>query len=263
MIPKAQDEAMSVEKPLSIRDYLAPRAAASGRRGPRAARGGQASFSSTLANERKGKAARPADGASPGLTIADYRAQFGIPRLAFRIRKEAGTAAPSAGGADGPAPAAPPPGAPSSRRPSPASRQPERAIQPASRDKASVETFVQKAAAKYDLAPELIRSVIRAESGFRPDAVSPAGAMGLMQLMPETAAELGVSDPFNAGQNIDGGARYLRQMLDRFGGRIELALAAYNAGPGAVEKHAGRVPYPETRDYVQRVLRYSRLNNRG
>jgi soluble lytic murein transglycosylase-like protein len=80
-----------------------------------------------------------------------------------------------------------------------------------------------------------------------------------MQLMPETASDLGVTDPFNVRQNIDGGARYLRQMLDRFGGRLDLALAAYNAGPGAVEKYDGRVPYPETREYVKRVMRFAGL----
>jgi soluble lytic murein transglycosylase-like protein len=122
-----------------------------------------------------------------------------------------------------------------------------------------VETSVQKAAAKYNLSPELIRAVIRAESNFQADAVSSAGAKGLMQLMPETAKELGVTNPFDIQQNIDGGARYLRQMLDRFGGDLKRALAAYNAGPGAVEQFNGDVPFIETRQYVQRVLRYSGL----
>jgi soluble lytic murein transglycosylase-like protein len=81
-----------------------------------------------------------------------------------------------------------------------------------------------------------------------------------MQLMPETAAELGVSDPFDIRQNIDGGARYLRRMLDRFDGDLRLALSAYNAGPGAVEKYAGEVPYAETRSYVERVLRFAGLS---
>ena len=78
-----------------------------------------------------------------------------------------------------------------------------------------------------------------------------------MQLMPETAGDLGVTKPFDIQQNIDGGSRYLRQMLDRFGGNLKLALAAYNAGPAAVEKYEGRVPYAETQEYVKRVLRYS------
>lgn len=122
-----------------------------------------------------------------------------------------------------------------------------------------VEKSIQQAAAKYNLSPELIRSVIRAESNFQAEAVSPAGAKGLMQLMPETAKELGVTNPFDIQQNIDGGARYLRQMLDRFGGDLKRALAAYNAGPGAVEQYNGDVPFSETRQYVQRVLRYAGL----
>jgi hypothetical protein len=113
---------------------------------------------------------------------------------------------------------------------------------------------IRTAAQKYNLSEELIRSVIQAESNFRPDAVSPAGAKGLMQLMPATARELGVTDPFDVEQNIDGGARYLKKMVDRFNGDIKLALAAYNAGPGTVERYNGNVPYPETQRYIQRVL---------
>jgi soluble lytic murein transglycosylase-like protein len=120
-----------------------------------------------------------------------------------------------------------------------------------------IERSIQKAAARYSLSPDLIRGVIRAESNFQADAVSSAGAKGLMQLMPETAGDLGVTKPFDIQQNIDGGSRYLRQMLDRFGGNLKLALAAYNAGPGAVEKYEGRVPYAETQAYVKRVLRFS------
>jgi soluble lytic murein transglycosylase-like protein len=100
--------------------------------------------------------------------------------------------------------------------------------------------------------------VIRAESNFEVQAVSSAGAKGVMQLMPATAKELGVKNPFDIEQNIDGGAKYLRKMLDRFGGSLRKALAAYNAGPGTVIKFGGRVPYPETRQYVQRVLRFSK-----
>lgn len=120
--------------------------------------------------------------------------------------------------------------------------------------KAVLRRGIQQAARKYELPEKLIESVIRAESNFQPDAVSPAGAQGLMQLMPATARELGVSDPFDVQQNIDGGAKYLRQMLDRFGGNLKLALAAYNAGPGTVARYDGDVPYRETRNYVRRVL---------
>ena len=121
-----------------------------------------------------------------------------------------------------------------------------------------IEQNVQKAAEKYDLPPALIRAVIQAESNFQVDAVSAAGAQGLMQLMPATAEELGVKNPFDIRQNIEGGTRYLRKMLDRFGGSLRKALAAYNAGPGAVLKYNGQVPYPETRQYVKRVLRFSK-----
>ena len=125
-------------------------------------------------------------------------------------------------------------------------------------DKQIIERTVQKAAAKYNLPPELITAVIRAESNFNVSAVSTAGAQGLMQLMPATARELGVKNSFDIEQNIDGGAKYLRKMLDRFGGSVRKALAAYNAGPGTVIKYNGRVPYPETRQYVRRVLRFSK-----
>jgi hypothetical protein len=121
-----------------------------------------------------------------------------------------------------------------------------------------IDQNVQKAAAKYDLSPALIKGLIRAESNFKVRAVSSAGAQGLMQLMPATAEELGVKNPFDIEQNIDGGTKYLRKMLDRFGGNVRKALAAYNAGPGTVIKYNGRVPYPETRQYVRRVLRFSR-----
>jgi soluble lytic murein transglycosylase-like protein len=125
------------------------------------------------------------------------------------------------------------------------------------RERHKIEKSIQKAARKYNLSPGLIRGVIQAESNFRVDAVSRAGAQGLMQLMPATAKELGVTKPLDIDQNIDGGAHYLRKMLDRFGGDVKLALAAYNAGPGTVRKYAGNVPYRETIQYVDRVLRFS------
>lgn len=103
--------------------------------------------------------------------------------------------------------------------------------------------------------PDLAHAVARQESGLNPRAVSPRGAMGLMQLMPGTAALMGVSDPFDPEQNIIGGIKYLRLCLTRFDGDTAKALAAYNAGPGNVEKYAGCPPFPETREYVERVLR--------
>jgi len=117
-----------------------------------------------------------------------------------------------------------------------------------------ISASIRSAAKRYNLPVDLIRGVIRAESNFQADAVSPAGARGLMQLMPATARDLGVEDPFDIEQNIDGGARYLRQMLDMFGGNLQKALSAYNAGPGTAMRYNGDVPYRETRDYVRKVI---------
>ena len=104
------------------------------------------------------------------------------------------------------------------------------------------------------LRPDLVRAVVQVESGYNPRAVSSKGALGMMQLLPSTAADLGVRSPFDPEENIRGGTLYLRQLLDRFGGNEELALAAYNAGPTAVDHYGNRVPpYAETQDYVRRV----------
>jgi soluble lytic murein transglycosylase-like protein len=110
------------------------------------------------------------------------------------------------------------------------------------------------AARRHGLDPALVLAVVKVESAFRPQAVSPKGAQGLMQLMPPTARDLGVEDAFDPEQNLDGGARYLRQLLIRYKGDVRRALAAYNAGPGAVDRHKGIPPYRETRQYVRRVL---------
>lgn len=112
---------------------------------------------------------------------------------------------------------------------------------------------IDAAAARYDLAPELVDAIARQESAYNQAAVSPKGAIGVMQLMPGTARTLGV-DPRDAVANIHGGAAYLRQLINRFDGRIDLALAAYNAGPGAVARHAGVPPYRETQAYVATAL---------
>ena len=114
---------------------------------------------------------------------------------------------------------------------------------------AAYRSAIETAAARYALSPAFLDAVARAESGYDPDAVSPAGAIGVMQLMPQTARDLGV-DPHDPRQNILGGAAYLRLLLDRFDGDIDRTLAAYNAGPAAVERHAGVPPYRETRAYV-------------
>ena len=114
--------------------------------------------------------------------------------------------------------------------------------------------IIREAAALYHLDPALIRSVMHAESGFDPSAVSRAGALGLMQLMPGVAEGLGVEHPFDPRENIMAGARLLRKLLDMHRGDVKLAIASYNAGPGAVARHGGRVPpFRETRTYVKRV----------
>jgi soluble lytic murein transglycosylase-like protein len=115
---------------------------------------------------------------------------------------------------------------------------------------------IDAAAKKYNVDPALLRGLIRQESNFNPNAGSPAGARGLTQLMPGTAAALGV-DPSVPAQAIEGGAKYLRQQLDKFGNKPELALAAYNAGPGAVSRYGGIPPYAETQNYVRKVMAYA------
>jgi soluble lytic murein transglycosylase-like protein len=114
--------------------------------------------------------------------------------------------------------------------------------------------LIREHATRYDVNPGLVRAVVQVESNFNPYAVSPKGAQGLMQLMPATAKQFGVTKPFDPSENIRGGTAYLRQLLDRYGNDKRLALAAYNAGPGAVDKYGDTVPpYRETRDYVARV----------
>lgn len=117
-----------------------------------------------------------------------------------------------------------------------------------------LETLARLIARKHGIPENLFVSLVRHESGFNPRAVSRAGAMGLTQLMPGTARALGVKNPFDPVQNLEGGARYLKQQYNRFG-RWDLALAAYNAGPGAVSRYGGIPPYKETQNYVRSVLR--------
>jgi len=122
-------------------------------------------------------------------------------------------------------------------------------------------SLINQASEKYGVNPNLVQAVIKAESNFDPDAVSSAGALGLMQLMPATARGLGVSDPLNPAQNIEGGVKFLSQLLSHYNGNTQLAVAAYNAGPGAVDKYNGIPPYQETQTYVTRVLGYFNSSN--
>lgn len=253
-----------IEPPRSIRDYFAvlPHRRLVRQAAVRAGvQAGPPRFLE-LMQEKEGTA-RPGTPASGGLRIRDYRSRP-VPR-------------PTAGGAGSPAGGMPVAreGGPFLReaatentspktgaRPSPAFRKAsaaEREAPAGGEVDPQIEGAIRRAAARHHLAPDLLRAVVQAESNFDPRAVSAKGAMGLMQLMPETARELGVSRPFDIQQNVDGGARYLKRLLERYGGDLRLALAAYNAGPAAVERHEGEVPYAETRTYVRRVLRAAGL----
>lgn len=120
--------------------------------------------------------------------------------------------------------------------------------------KAQILSMIDKVAQKHGVDEKLVRALVRQESGFNPNATSHCGAMGLMQLMPATAKSLGVTDAYNPVQNVEGGVKYLKSMLNKYNGNVILALAAYNAGPGAVDKYGTVPPYGETQNYVKSIL---------
>jgi|SRR5262245_225090 len=129
---------------------------------------------------------------------------------------------------------------------------------PAILSERELEPVIRRHSSQHQLHPALIRAIIKAESNFDPRAVSRAGAIGLMQLMPQTAVRLDVRDMYDPDDNVGGGTKYLRQLLDRFHGNLPLALAAYNAGENAVDRYQSLPPFDETRQYVRKVLRYYR-----
>lgn len=125
-----------------------------------------------------------------------------------------------------------------------------------SKQLAYIDKIINNTAQKYGVDTDLVRSIVKAESAYNPYALSSKGAMGIMQLMPDTAKVLGIKNPWNIVENIDGGVRFFKEKLQQFNGNTELALAAYNAGPNSVIKYEGIPPFEETRNYVQKVLSY-------
>jgi soluble lytic murein transglycosylase len=134
----------------------------------------------------------------------------------------------------------------------------KKAQRPRHRYTSRYDHYIKEASRRFGLDFPLVKAVIKAESNFEPLAISRAGAIGLMQIMPKNFKNLQIKDPYDPWQNIKGGTRYLKQMIERFGGELPLALAAYNAGPHVVERYNSIPPYKETKEYVKRVMRHYR-----
>lgn len=175
-----------------------------------------------------------APAALPGLPQADSQGASFAAMVQAELAAQNAQPAPGAAGSSGDAVAAA--GAPSMVPP------------------AQIDQLVQTNAAQWNVDPALVKAIIANESGFNANATSNVGAQGLMQLMPGTAAGLGVTNAYDPAQNVWGGTKYIKGLLDRFNGDVRMAVAAYNAGPGAVEKYGGVPPYAETQNYVQNVL---------
>lgn len=211
----------------------------------------------------------PADAAAASQRVQQLQtliaqARQGGSTASFAAALDAASAGPSAGQAatataSASAPAASTPAPVTSYAPASYAPAPAAAIPPPAGGSASTpyDGAIAAAAARYNLDPAVLHGLIQQESGFDPNSRSSAGALGLTQLMPGTASSLGVANPLDPVESIEGGARYLSQMMSKFGGNTEEALAAYNAGPGAVSQYGGVPPYAETQDYVNKVLGYA------
>ncbi len=198
-----------------------------------------------------GQSGRTGDNGAFALQLDTFRSQNAAPQTTFTVGSS--TTVPTVAAdnsATAPTTAAPMTAAPMTAAPTTAA--PTTTAPTAVLDSVPYAALFNEAGARYDVDPALLASVAKVESAFDPTAISSAGAQGLMQFMPATAAEMGV-DSFDPASAVDGAARYLRRELDRFGS-VELALAAYNAGPGAVQRHGGVPPFAETQRYVEKVL---------
>jgi soluble lytic murein transglycosylase-like protein len=173
------------------------------------------------------------------------------------VRKQAESAGAWLPPGNSPEPVAAEPSAPAANEPA----APQAGCQPL--DEAAVAPLIESTAKSQDLKPELLRAVMERESGFRPCAVSSKGAQGLMQLMPDTALEMGVGDPFDPKENLSGGAKFLKQLMDKYQGDLAKVLGAYNAGPAAVDQAGGIPDIPETKDYVDAILKKLGITRTG